>query len=180
MEDKKRKGRGITHKQRKLLRYAIKILGLEDHYRDILSRCAGVTSSSALDLAGFRAVMNYLDEQGFKYRQAEMASRRPDYASYLEKWKHQVGNRPGMATPEQLALLDALWDELEWWWNKNGKGDREAALRGFLQRQCGVSFLEFLKFRKEEDGRSGAHELIESLKAIRARRKARGKAPKKA
>ena len=69
-----------------------------------------------------------------------------------------------MATPEQLAIIDALWYELSWWWDKDSEGKRDAALRWSLQRQCGVSWLMFLKFTREKgDHHSGAHELIEAL-----------------
>ena len=161
----------ITHKQRKLLRYAISSLGLQAHYRDILLVPAGVSSSTELTLPKLQAVMEYLKSQGFEYKQrTEGRGQTTAYRIYLEKWKERVGERAGMATPEQLALIDCLWDQLAWWWNKNGSGKRDAALKGFIRKQCGVSFLEFVKFKKEEEDRySGAHELIEALKKIGSR-----------
>ena len=81
----------------------------------------------------------------------------------LAKWQ-ALGTRPGMASPAQLALIDTIWDELAWYWNADGTGDRLKALHGFLARTCrGVETMRFVSF--EEAGR-----VIEAMKAIASRK----------
>lgn len=149
---------GITQKQRRLLRAGIRSLGLEESYRDILRAQAGVSSSLDLTLEGFQAVMLYLTVQGFSY-----APPRGGYESHLESWRSRVGSRPGKATPEQLALIETIWDRLEWYWSRDGKGSRDAALHGFLVARFACEDLRFLSF-------AGARGVIEALKGVESRR----------
>ena len=68
----------------------------DDTYRSVLAKCAGVTSSTELDVAGFTAVMGFFDYCGFTPRSATGAN---------------YGNREGMATYAQLELIRTLWLE---------------------------------------------------------------------
>ena len=163
MTARAQKKRGINVRQMRLLRFAIRSLGLEDNYYDILLRCAGVSSSKQLDIGGFRAVMAYLERQGFKAHSSKLKAQ-SKYKGYLDEWA-KLGHRPGMATAAQLARIEADWDSLEWFWNKNGEGKRSAALRGFLKNRFGRSDLRMLTF-------ADAHKAIEALKAIVRRHEA--------
>lgn len=170
---------GITPKQNRLLRAGIKALALQEDYRNILDAQAGVRSSKDLTQDGFSAVMEYLGGLGFEYRRAQPAPVRPlnsgagsgpgsaergaesRYLEYLKKWK-KLGYRAGMATAEQLTMIETLWDRLEAYWNKDGRGHRDAALRGFLVARFCTEGLRFLSFTK-------AGQMIEALKAIDVR-----------
>lgn len=148
---------------------AKKELGLSGEEYDAALERFGASSAADLEVDQLGELDRYFQSLGWQPKPKR--SETDAYYIYLEKWKARAGERPGMATPEQLALIDILWDKLAWWWNKDGRGKRDTALRGFLQRQCGVSFLEFVKFKKEEEDRySGAHEFIEALKKIGSRK----------
>lgn len=152
----------ITNNQIKLIHVAKRQLGLEDGtYRGILERFGGVRSSAGLNPSAFERVMEHFGACGFERRPG--ASKDTGFAKHLRRWE-KLGRRPGMATAEQLARIEADWDGMRFYWAKDGFGNRELALRGFLKKRCGVSDLRFLSFDQ-------AHKLIEALKAIRARRK---------
>lgn len=87
---------------------------------------------------------------------------RDGYLRHLAKWQ-ALGVRPGMATAPQLAHIEALWDEMQWYWNHDGRGDRKAALSGLLQRLCGVQTLRFVSF-------DDAARVIDCLKGIQGRK----------
>jgi len=161
----------LTNAQKALLHVAAGQLGLDDAtYRDILERFAGVRSSVALDQGGFERVMEHLETCGFKKAQGSKhkAKGPNDYQSYYEQWKHQLGHRAGMGSPGQLALIDTLWDQLAWYWNKDGRGNRNAALRGFLLGRFSTEHLAFLTF-------DSGGKVIEAMKAIGNRRETRSK-----
>ncbi len=153
----------ITLNQRKLIHVAKRQLGMdEETYREMLRNVAGVSSSTELTLQMFQAVIDHLVSCGFKKTPGEY-----DYSgfvAYKEKWR-KTGMRPGMATPGQLASIEAAWDHMRWYWAPDeGFGNRELALRGFLRKRFGASDLRFLNFDQ-------AHGCIEALKAIQGRRK---------
>lgn len=152
---------GITQKQRRLLRAAISRLGLNEFYYEILSSKGGAASSKALTQEGFRAIMAHLEDLGFELAEA-------GYPRYVQKWQG-LGQRPGMATVKELAMIEYLWDQVEFYWNKDGEGNppspslrRIRALQGFLHKRFCVDHLRFLDAKQ-------AHGMIEALKAIKAR-----------
>jgi hypothetical protein len=161
----------ISANKIKLLHVARKKLGLsEEVYRDILYQAAHVQSSRDLDEQGFDAAIARFKELGFQKLLTGYDF--SGYPAYLKKWQDLLGNRCGdFATPEQLALIEADWDGLKWWWSHPVEGEpgvafgnRDLALRGFLKQGYGTSDLRFLSF-------DSAHKAIEALKAIAVRRK---------
>ncbi len=134
----------MTRKQLAVLHVAKNKLGLsDDQYRNVLATLAGVTSSKDLDRGGFEAVMGYFDYMGFK----PLAARGPSY-----------GERPGMASYAQIALVRQLWAEFT-----RGAYDDDQALCKWLERVFKVSSLRFLKAET-------APKVITALKAMKARR----------
>jgi hypothetical protein len=55
----------------------------------------------------------------------------------------ELGERPGMASPKQLRMIEAMWAEASKY--KRNTEARERALRYFLHRIAGVDRLEFLE-----------------------------------
>lgn len=56
-----------------------------------------------------------------------------------------LGNRPGMATPKQLRMIEAMWADVSKY--KRSRDARERALRYFLKHITGVDRLEFMTAR---------------------------------
>jgi len=133
-------------------------------YEEILEQYAGVRSSVDLTPEGFDRVMKHFKALGFakKKTRKESGSR---YEHYRARWA-SLGLRPGMATPDQLARIECDWDSLGWWWNKDGRGRREKALRGFLRKRFGRSDLRLITL---ED----ASKVINAVKAIQKRKEKR-------
>tara|TARA_R110000787_G_scaffold62754_1_gene141725 strand:- start:26 stop:433 length:408 start_codon:yes stop_codon:yes gene_type:complete len=131
----------LTNKQKAILHVAKGKLNLSDNqYRAALVQIAGATSSTELDQAGFEALMGFFEYLGF----APLTTRGADY-----------GDRPGMATFAQIALIRDLWAEYT-----NGTG--EDALNKWLLRTFKVSSLRFLK-------KVCAQKAITALKAMKSR-----------
>lgn len=55
----------------------------------------------------------------------------------------ELGDRPGMASPKQLRMVEAMWADVSKY--KSDKEARERALRYFLHHITGVDRLEFLE-----------------------------------
>lgn len=155
--------RKITISHRRLIHVARRQLGMdEDVYREMLRSVAGVSSSTELTPHGFDLVMEHLKACGFV--KTPGAHDYSGFVAYKEKWR-KIGMRPGMATPGQLASIEAEWDSMRWFWAPDdGFGNRDLALRGFLKKRFHASDLRFLNFQD-------AHNCIEALKAINERRK---------
>jgi len=151
----------INTNQKKLLRAAVRQLGMDDETRRaMLQSVAGVSSSRDLTPDKFRDVMAHLQECGF-----EKSHGTPEFTGFaaaLRKWR-SLGHRPNMGTPKQLARIETDWHLMNWYWATNGLGHEALALRGFLRSRYGVSDLRFLRF-------ADAHNCIEALKAIQQRK----------
>jgi phage gp16-like protein len=133
----------IDRRKIALLHVAKAKLGLSDEtYRLALAHIAGVTSSTELDLAGFEAIMGFFEWMGFK-------PLRPNGPSF--------GNRPGMASFAQIALIRALWHEYT-----HSAYAGEGELNKWLERCFKVSSLRFLKAE-------AAPKVITALKAMKGR-----------
>lgn len=105
----------------RLLHVAKKRLGLDDDaWHDLLEEVAGCRRSTELDLAGFEAVMRCLKQLGFE----------STYAA------GPYGRRAGMATPDQIRLIQRLWNEY-------ATTDDAASLDHWLERSFGISSLRF-------------------------------------
>lgn len=136
---------GLTNKQKAVLHVAKTRLGLDDGtYRDMLEAQAGVRSSTALDYAGFLAVMKHLEAAGFQARgqRSEVRGRK---------------ERPGMATEGQIRKIKAVWLSLAG--SYYARGQEWRALRGFLKKRFRVEHENFLTF-------GAAHSVIEAVKSI--------------
>ena len=138
----------LSRKQSALIHVAKKQLGLTDeHYRAILSAITGFESSKHLDQRDFEAVMRHMSSLGF----------RNDFN------KTFYGQRPGMASPRQVALIRKLWGEYT-----GGKGD-DSSLGKWLARTFKVSSLRFVTHEQ-------APKAITALKAMVAKKVGTGQA----
>lgn len=134
----------IDGKKIGLVHVAAKQLGLdEDEYRAILARFARVGSAKDLDETGFRRVMDHMNALGFR-----STSNRAN-----------LGDRPGMASPGQVALLRRLWAEYT-----DGAGS-DLTLGRWLARTFKVEALRFLPA-------SIAPKAIAALKTMLAKKRA--------
>lgn len=114
----------IAPKKVALVHVAKRQLGLvEDDYRAILQRAAGVVSAAELSEHTFDLVMAELTRLGFRPRKG-------------------FGHRPGFASPAQVAVMRKLWHEYQ---DNDG---REAALNAWLGRFHHVSALRFVTAEK--------------------------------
>ena len=114
----------------------------DDTYRSVLAKCAGVTSSTELDVAGFTAVMGFFEYCGFAPKSATGAN---------------YGNREGMATYAQLELIRTLWLE-----TTRTQALDEPAMNKWLVRCFKVSSLRFLT-------KATAPRVITALKSWKSR-----------
>ena len=118
-----------TRRQLALIHVAKAKVGLtEDEWRAALVQVAGVESARELDREGFDAMMGLMEHLGFR----PLTVRGPTY-----------GSRPGFASPAQVQLVRALWDEYT-------EGPRRRAQPGLVARP---------QLRRDEpalpDGREG-------------------------
>jgi len=154
----KRNKTSINNEQKKLLHVAVRKLQIDDStYRAMLQSVTGVVSSRDLDLHGFQQVMQHLQDCGFKKTHGDHEF--SGYLAALNKWQNSVGERPGMATPAQLARIETDWHLMPWYWSKDGFGHEMLAMRGFLKRCVNAGDLRFLRFGE-------AHKVIEAIKSI--------------
>lgn len=131
----------ITRKQLALVHLAKARLGMsEEAYRDMLRLYAGVDSAAQLDAEGFDIVMARYGQLGF-----------------TSSWHaRNLGDRPGMATAKQVALIRGLWRD----WSG---GDDDRALGRWLENSFGVSALRFLDT-------AATQKAITALKSMAARK----------
>lgn len=133
----------ISTAQSKLLHVAAtKLRMLDETYRQVLVRIAGVTTSKDLDREGFEAVMGFFEYLGFK----PIDDKAPRY-----------GNRPGFATFAQIELIRELWREIH-----RDRACDDEALVGWLRKYHKVDSLRFLTVE-------GGRKVIVGLKAWKAR-----------
>ena len=126
----------------RLVQVARKRLDLaEADYRSLLMQCGGVTSSRDLSGEGFRELMDAFAAMGFQSTSN----------------KANFGRRPGFATAGHVVLIRRLW--AEYWAGR----DQGRELRGWLERNWGVSDIRFL-------GVDMAPKVITALRAMVARR----------
>ena len=110
----------LAPKRLALLRVAKAALALsEDDYRATLEHFGGSRSAADLDDRGFDAVMNRFRVLGFT----------------SDRRKGSYGVRAGMASPDQVELVRALWREVD-------DGD-EGHLNAWLAKYHKISALRF-------------------------------------
>jgi hypothetical protein len=113
----------IANRQKAVIHVAKGQLHMADEdYRAMLQRAAGVSSSSALDDAGFERVMAEFERLGFRNA----------------RQRGQNVRREGFATPKQLGRMRALWKEYS-------GNDDELALGKWLEKKFQVSSIRFVK-----------------------------------
>jgi len=135
----------LSRKKLGLLHVAKKRLCLSDEdYRAILKQVAGVESGRDLDPAGFDLVMYQFDRLGFR-------------SDWLAR---NLGNRPGMASPQQVAKMRLLWSDYTL-----GEGT-DASLDKWIERKFKVSSIRFLTD-------SAAHRAVGGLHAMVTRKRQR-------
>ena len=139
----------LTKRQTAAIHVAKKQLDLSDaEYRAVLLRVAGVSSSKDLDGLGFEMVIDRFTHLGW----------RPALGRQF------YGFRRGMATPAQIALIRALWDEF------TGTAGTDLTLGKWLHRTFGVSSPRFVTAEH-------APKAIAALKAMTGRRAAKAACP---
>jgi hypothetical protein len=132
----------INRKQLSLIHLAKSRLGLEEEdYRAILARFGRVKSAKDLDQAGFKDVMDAFTRLGFV----------SDFS------RQNFGERPGMASSRQVAMIRSLWLEY------TADTGTEASLGKWLTGKFKVSALRFLPA-------DAARNAITALKAMNARK----------
>lgn len=131
----------LANKKVALIHVAKNQLHLSDtQYRKLLAAAGGVRSSKELDDAGFNEIMRAFTMLGFKSNLARAT----------------FGDRPGMATPPQVARIRALWEKYA------GRYD-EREISHWLEHFFGVSTLRFMD-------RDSAAKVLTALKAMVDRR----------
>lgn len=113
----------------------------DDTYRALLRELANVDSGKELDETGFEAVIGHFEKLGFKTRRQQRS----------------FGNRPGMATPEQVEFIRNLWKQY------TGHED-ETSLNHWLENKFRITALRFAN-------RGAAHQALVALKAMVRRKK---------
>lgn len=154
----------LNRSQLGLIHLAKKQLGMDDEaYRLMLESVAGVSSARDLDTEGMEKVMIHLKACGF--RKVPGRHEHSGFVARKSAYRTELGERPGMATPGQLAAIESEWDAMQWYWAQGGFGNRDLALRGFLKKRFQASDLRFLSFTQAEKA-------IMAIKAIQKRRTA--------
>ena len=128
------------------------VLGADDDtYRGTLEELFGITSSKLL---------SFNQAERFIEIMKNAAIRRGLWTTIENKYEN-LENRPGMASPAQLRMIEGIWHER---YPQSDIKAEAASLRAFLYNRFRVSDLRFL------DGRT-AGKVLTALKAIRARGK---------
>ncbi len=142
----------IDRKKIAVLHVAKQRLAIDDEaWRQLLQRTAGVESSRDLDAAGFDRVMTELKRLGFE----------------SDASKRNFGERRGMATDGQIALIRKLWAEYT-----DAQGT-DASLGHWLFRTFRTSSIKFL----DADRGSKAIDALKAMVARRSRETAHAAAP---
>ncbi|MFH0935179.1 MAG: regulatory protein GemA, partial [Pseudomonadota bacterium] len=108
----------------------------EDAYRAALGAyrvdtCKHLTAVEAASL------INLFEMQAFKIGIWKMREAAPAGSKRFEEY----GKRPGMASPKQLRMLEAMWMGVS---RQPTRGEKELALGHFIKRITGVDHLRFL------------------------------------
>ncbi|MBK5920753.1 hypothetical protein CCR80_06855 [Rhodothalassium salexigens] len=131
---------GSKHMQ--VIHVAKRRLGLnDDQYRDILKRFGGVESARDLDHVGFDQVMAYFRHLGF---------------TSDGRKRYYGGVRVGMASPEQVKLIRALWSEY------TGVNGDEKGLDRWIKGTFEVESLRFVD-------KTTAHKVVGALMQMKRR-----------
>lgn len=113
-------------------------LGLEDADRKAdMQEVYGVDSSPRLTYSQADTYITHLEDRA---RSQGIAVPPPPLKRYAD-----LGDRPGMASPAQLRLIEALWAEVS---RYKGRDDRHRALCSFLFKRFGRSHPTMIEARQ--------------------------------
>lgn len=127
-----------TSKQRQMIGYFRKILGLsEDLYHDILWTW-GVDSSRDLTAAQAETLLKQLKEKAISQGKYQPKAR---YKAQKWKYNNYIERDENMASPAQLRMIEGLWFEVS---TQTNDTDREHALNKLCQRITGKARIIFL------------------------------------
>lgn len=131
----------IIHTLRKVLALS------EEVYRDMLKDNFNVSSSKELSV----------DQAATLIRSLKAHVDGPPGQPPTKKWDHLTG-RPGMASPAQLRLVEAMWKDVS---RVKESAPRSEALRAFLEKRFHVKALLWLEA-------SQVQKVIRALKAMKS------------
>lgn len=147
-----------TRRQIAKIHILAKQAGLEDDdYRAALEAATGMRSCKGMSYGEAAAAIRHFDSrqaQGAR-RKAQGKTVSPEPCALSRKFE-ELRDRPGMATPQELRKIEAMWADI-------AIGDPGATLRAYLFRMCRVTDLRFLNAE-------GAYIVIEGIKKMIARR----------
>lgn len=127
-----------TSKQRQMIGYFRKTLGLSDDlYHDILWTW-GVDSSKDLTVSQAETLLKQLKEQAIAQGKYEPKAR---YKSQKWKYNNYSDRDDSMASPAQLRMIEGVWFEVS---TQTNDTDRESALNKLCQRITGKARIVFL------------------------------------
>lgn len=129
----------ITNRQKKKIHTIVHTLEMSDKdYRGLLRKWFEVETCLKLN-----------------YGQAEVCIQRLAYiAAKTNKWEHrednrtkynELGRRPGMASPAQLRMIEAMWADVSY---QKTSGEKGRALDRFIFNYFHISSLRFLESRQ--------------------------------
>lgn len=125
-------------KQRQMIGYLRKLLGLSDDiYHDILWSW-GVDTSKELSAEQAEVLINQFKEQAIGLGKYEPKAK---YKSQRWKYNNYLAREDNMASPAQLRMIEALWFQVS---NQTTDTERENALNKLSERVTGKSRLIFL------------------------------------
>lgn len=127
-----------TSKQRQMIGYFRKTLGISDDlYHEILWTW-GVDSSKDLTAAQAEILLKQFKEQAIRQGKYQ-----PKACYKAQKWKYNnySGRDDSMASPAQLRMIEGLWFEVS---TQTNDTDRENALNKLCQRITGKVRIIFL------------------------------------
>ena len=148
------KHQSITTEQIKMIHTLKNAMTLDDQvYRESIYNLFRVTSSKDLDCEQATSLIEVMKDTALKFGVwEERADKRKRF--------NDLGERGGMASPEQLRKIEAQWQEVS---RVEQPEDKAKALRHFVERIAKVSDLRFLDF-------AGAGKVLNALKAMLAKK----------
>jgi hypothetical protein len=149
----------MTHPRIAAVKMAAKAVGLtiDDDYRAFLKSRVGVTSCKDLNGAQFRTLMEEFRKLGREPRKPRPVKEPTFLDVRVAYWQARLGYRPGMASPEQMGLIEELWERIR------RSPEREKSLRQWLLKWHKVGDITWIDDKK-------APKIIEAEKRMAARR----------
>jgi hypothetical protein len=126
----------ITKRQIKKIHTLVSKLGMSDEEYRLLLSDYWVDTSKKLSYAEAEDLIQRLEREAIK---------KGVWSRYSLRGKmryEDLGERPGMATPAQLRMIEAMWKEVS---HIHNIERRQRALRRFIFRIVGVSDMRFLE-----------------------------------